>query len=299
MNLFSKFQIKLQRKVNLINIDQETLFFALTLVVGVGSAVIATFIFEATEYLSALAKTNEPPTWSSFFSAFSFILVSGYITTRLSPESAGSGIPQTKIALVAHHGKIRLADWGLKLLASVTSLSSGITLGREGPTVAVTSGLGSTIGRLFSLKNQYVKSLVAVGSAGGLAAAFNTPIAAVTFTLEEVVGNLNAKALGPIVISSVAAAVTAKVLYGGESVFSGVKYVFEDPHELWFYLITGLIAALIGPLWVKLILQLRKMNKSVFKHHRLSIIIVAFLSVYACATIFPHVLGNIKSLNIF
>lgn len=292
MNLFNKLQIKLQRKVNRVNVDQESLFFALTLVVGVSSAVIATFLFEAIEWLAALGKTMEAPTWQSTLTGLSFILVSGFITTRLSPDSSGSGIPQTKIALVAHHGTIKLKDWCLKLVASVMSLSSGITLGREGPTVAVTSGFGSTIGRLFSLNKQYVKSLVAVGAAGGLAAAFNTPIAAVTFTLEEVVGNLNAKALGPIVISSVAAAVTAKVLHGGETVFSGIHYIFEDPMELWFYLVTGLLAGVIGPLWVKLILNMRKSSKNIFKGHKLSVIVCSFFLVYACAYFFPHVLGS-------
>lgn len=292
MKLFSKIQIKLQRRVHKINIDQETLFFALTLVVGVGSAVLASFIIEAIEWLTALGKTLEPPTVNSTLTGLSFIIVSGYITTKLSPESSGSGIPQTKIAIVANHGSIKMKDWGLKLIASILSLSSGVTLGREGPTVAVTSGFGSTIGRLFSLNKQRVKSLVAVGSAGGLAAAFNTPIAAVTFTLEEVVGNLNAKALGPIMISSVAAAVTAKFLYGGDTVFSGIKFVFQDPHELWFYLITGLIAGCIGPLWVKLILYMRSKSKSVFKSQKLALIICAFLVVYACAYVFPEILGS-------
>ena len=292
MKLFSKLQIRLQRKVNLVNIDQESLFFALTLVVGIGSALIATFIFEAIEYLSTAAKTLEHPTLSSGLWGAAFIFVSGFITTRLSPDSAGSGIPQTKIALVAHHGTIKMKDWGLKLVASIMALSSGVTLGREGPTVAVTSGFGSTLGRLFSLNKQYVRSLVAVGSAGGIAAAFNTPIAAVTFTLEEVVGNLNAKALGPIVISSVAAAVTAKILYGGDTVFAGVKYVFEDPHELWFYLVTGLLAGILGPLWVRLILVMRKTSNNVFKGHKLSIIMFAFVLVYICAWFFPSVLGS-------
>lgn len=292
MKLIQKWQIILQRLIGRVNIDQDTLFFALTLVVGIGSALIATFIFEVIEFLSLFFKTLERPTVFSTIAGAVMILISGYITTRLSKDSSGSGIPQTKLALVAHHGVIKFKDWGLKLLASITALSSGITLGREGPTVAVTSGFGSTIGRLFSLNKEKIKSLVAVGSAGGLAAAFNTPIAAVTFTLEEVVGNLNAKALGPIVISSVAAAVTAKVLYGGDTVFSGIKYTFQDPHELWFYLVVGLLAGAIGPWWVHFVLYLRKTSQSLFKGHKLSIIMVTFGLVYVCAYFFPHVLGS-------
>lgn len=284
--------IKLLRKIHRINIDADTLFFALTLIVGVGSALVAIFIFEAIEFLSTVFKTHEKPSWPSLIFGSLFILGSGYLTTRVSPESAGSGIPQTKIALVAHHGTIRFRDWILKLVASILSLSSGVTLGREGPTVAVTSGLGSSIGRLFGLNKTLVKSLVAVGSAGGIAAAFNTPIAAVTFTLEEIVGNLNAKALGPIVISSVAAAVTAKVFYGGETMFSGIEYIFEDPNELVFYLALGLLSGGIGPLWVKTILCLRERSIKFFKGHKLSIIMCTFFLIYLSAYFFPYTLGS-------
>ena len=292
MKFTSKWQIKLQRRVNRINIDKDTLFFALTLFVGVGSALIATVMFDLIGLLTSKFHTDQAPTWNSTIAGALFIFVSGYISTRLSPDSSGSGIPQTKIALVAHHGVIKLKDWLLKLVASVMSFSSGITLGREGPTVAVTSGFGSSIGRLFSLPKENVKALVAVGSAGGLAAAFNTPIAAVTFTLEEIVGNLNAKALGPIVISSVAAAVTAKVLNGGETVFEGVHYVFDDPNELWFYLVVGLLAGCFGPLWVKLILFMRQKSRALFKGHKLSIIMCTFGLVYLCGHFFPSVAGN-------
>lgn len=292
MKLSSKWHIELLRKLHKVNIDPDTLFFALTLLVGVGSAAVAIFIFEAIEHLSELFKTHERPTTLSLVFGSLFILCSGYITTRLSPDSAGSGIPQTKIALVAHHGTIKFRDWFLKLIASILALSSGVTLGREGPTVAVTSGLGSSIGRLFGLNKTSVKSLVAVGSAGGIAAAFNTPIAAVTFTLEEIVGNLNAKALGPIVISSVAAAVTAKVFYGGETMFSGIKYIFEDPSELIFYLALGLLAGGLGPVWVKTILFLRDRSIKFFKGHKLSIIMCTFFLIYLSAYFFPHTLGS-------
>ncbi|MCO4754251.1 MAG: chloride channel protein [Bacteriovoracaceae bacterium] len=292
MKSSNNWQIKLLRKVHRINIDPDTLFYGLTLIVGIGSALIAIFIFEAIEFLSSYFHTMERPTLASFLAGGVLIFISGFITTRISPDSSGSGIPQTKIALVAHHGKITLKDWISKLTASILALSSGVSLGREGPTVAVTSGFGSSVGRLFRLSKTSVRSLVAVGSAGGIAAAFNTPIAAVTFTLEEVIGNLNAKSLGPIVISSVAAAVTAKIFYGGETMFSGVKYIFEDPNELLFYLALGLLAGSLGPTWVKFMLYLRKSSLSFFKGHKLSIIMCAFLLTYMCAWFFPYTLGS-------
>jgi len=285
-------KINIRRKINKIDLDEDHLFFALTLVVGVLSGAVAVFIAKSIHFLTDYFQTHEAPTPKSIAAGAAFVFISGYITSRWATNTAGSGIPQTKIALVVYHGKITFKDWFAKLITSILSLSSGITLGREGPTVTVTAGIGSSIGTMFSLSKVKIKALVAVGAAGGIAAAFNAPIAAVTFTLEEVVGNLNAKALGPIIIASVAAAVTAKVLTGGEPVFDILHYRFERPSELVFYLIIGILAAIIGPLWMKSVLKTRELNLKIFKGHRLTTMLTAFAIVAVVSFFFPEVLGS-------
>ena len=283
---------KIQKKLHKINYDDDSLFFFLTLIVGICAGALAVFIGKAIELISHHAQTLNQPTLQSILIGTVFVFISGYITTRISPWSSGSGIPQTKISIVVHHGTIKFKDWILKLVSSILSLSAGLTLGREGPTVAVTSGLGSSLGSLFSLPKAKVKSLVAVGSAAGIAAAFNTPIAAVTFTMEEIIGNMNTKSMGPIIIASVAAAVTSKMLTGGEAIFSVLKYKFEDPKELIFYLIVGILAALIAPLWVQAILKLRQMRISLFKGHRLTYIMFCFFILMGFAYYDHTILGS-------
>lgn len=292
MKLSQVFQIKILRKLEKAKIDKDHLFFALTLFVGVLSGLTAVSLSNLITWFSEFFKTSHSPSISSVTAGIIAIFISGLITTRFESWSSGSGIPQTKISLVVHHGLIKFRQWFSKLIASIMSLSSGIPLGLEGPTVSVTSGIGSSFARFFGLGKVKVKSMLAVGAAGGIAAAFNTPIAAVTFVLEEIVGNFNSKSLGPIMISSVAASVTAQTLHGNHSTFSLLKYKFEDPKELVFYLILGLICAFIGPLWVKLILQFRKWHKHIFKEHKLTIMLVSFGILILFANYNPSVLGS-------
>ncbi len=173
------------------------------------------------------------------------------------PEARGSGIPQTKIAYVAHNGHIEKRVWIGKFLIGVLNIGSGSSLGREGPTVQICSGVASWIGETFSLKRRRVQALVPVGCAAALAAAFNTPIAAVTFTLEELVGDLNARVLGSIVFAAVSASVVSRAILGNEPVFSVPAYALGSPAELLLYALVGVVCALVGVAFIKGLLFVR------------------------------------------
>jgi H+/Cl- antiporter ClcA len=110
----------------------------------------------------------------------------------------GSGVPQTKAALFARDGFISLRTVLGKFFCTATTLASGIPLGREGPSVQVGAGIGSVLGRWLGLRPEKVKALIPVGAAAAIAAAFNTPMAAVLFSLEEVVGDMHAPILGSV-----------------------------------------------------------------------------------------------------
>src|ERR1035438_1013421 len=127
-------------------------------------------------------------------------LGTGYLLWRYFPFARGSGIPQTKYALFIHDGRIRFRTVFGKFFCCSASLASGIALGREGPSVQVGAGLASIVARNLGLDTKRVKALVPAGAAAALAAAFNTPIAAVLFTLEEIIDRkstrLNSSHLG-------------------------------------------------------------------------------------------------------
>src|SRR5690606_29936769 len=122
MKLSQIWQIKILRSLNSKNVDKDSLFFTITLVVGVLSGLIAVLIKTSVIKLSALIGTNDVVTMESLLQGGALIFISGYVTTRFFPNTAGSGIPQTKVALVVHHGRIAFKEWVAKLLLSISAL---------------------------------------------------------------------------------------------------------------------------------------------------------------------------------
>ena len=200
--IFNNLRTRLIRHTFVSTSNEEKVYFLLTLLTGILSALTAVGIYKSVGILKSLSLTENPLDIEAFSWGALFIFVSGYLTTRFFPKTEGSGIPGVRISLAVFHGQLALKETIAKVITSILSLSSGFSIGREGPTASVSAGIGSALGTFFHLSKKRVKALVAVGTAGGIAAAFNTPIAAVVFTLEEVVGDLNSKMLGSIIISS-------------------------------------------------------------------------------------------------
>lgn len=287
------------------SVNEERTYFALTLVVGLLAAVVAVGLHKITHFLVDYFGTHQSFDLKAFLWGGLAVFISGYLTTRHFPGTSGSGIPNVRVGLAVYHGRITIGQTLMKFVTSVLSLSSGFSLGREGPTAAISAGIGSYFGQIFHLSKRKVKALVAIGSAGGIAAAFNTPIAAVVFTLEEIVGDLNAKVLGNIVISSVVASIAAHFMMGNTPTFQALDYKLGHPNELLLYLVVGLVSSLMGPLWTKSVLWTRAFNMKIFKGHRLTIIMVTFLVIAGISLIRPEVLGSghdtieVALLNLF
>jgi len=274
------------------SVNEERTYFALTMITALLSAATAVGLSKITHSLINYFGTNKPFEVRTFFFGGLALFISGYISTRFYPSTSGSGIPGVRVALAVFHGKMSLRETFAKFVTSALSLSSGMSLGREGPTAAISAGIGSYFGQQFKLSKRKVKALVAIGSAGGIAAAFNTPIAAVVFTLEEVVGDLNAKVLGNIIIASVVASIAAHLMMGNQPTFQSLNYSLGHPAELLLYLVVGLGSSLFGPLWTKSVLWTREFNNKVFKGHRLTIIMVTFLLIGLISYIQPEALGS-------
>lgn len=288
----SYIQNKIINKFLKNEVYEERAYIALTLICGVLASFIAVGVYKLTKTLTQLMGTGETFGWKAFLFGGICILISGYLTTRKFPSTAGSGIPGVRIALAVYHGKITIFSTIAKFVTSVLTLSSGFSLGREGPTVAICAGVGSYLGNFFHLSKKKVKSLVAVSAAGAISAAFLTPISAVVFTLEEIVGDLNAKILGSIVITSATATIIATMLTGTHHSFQALHYKLNSPYELVFYLTIGIFVAILGPLWVKLVLFFRKKNLSLLKGHRLTYIMLVFFVMAIFSYIDPNVLGS-------
>ncbi|MFL5405326.1 MAG: chloride channel protein [Myxococcales bacterium] len=133
-------------------------------------------------------------------------LASGALLQYVVPNARGSGIPQVKVAYAGRGGPLRIRDSIGKFFIGALQIGTGASLGREGPTVQICAGIASRIGRLAGVSPQNLKRLLPVGAAAGIAAAFNAPIAAVTFTIEEVVGDLDQTVLSGVVVAAALAA---------------------------------------------------------------------------------------------
>ena len=163
---------------------------------------------------------------AAYFLTASFILISagslisGLLIFKFSPEAAGSGIPQVKSSYWKDMGIIRFRSVVVKFLAGIFSILGGNSLGREGPSVYIGSGIATNLDTHLggSTKNKRAASLI--GASAGLAAAFNTPLAAITFVIEEITGEFNNKYLGRVVLSSVIGAFVVYAVLGRQPAFS-------------------------------------------------------------------------------
>ena len=142
--------------------------------------------------------------------------IAGWLLSAFCPEAAGSGIPQVKLAFWKDIGEIPFRVVWVKFIAGALSVGGGASLGREGPSVQLASGLSSNLGGFLGMPKHKCR----VACAAGLAAAFNTPIAAVTFVLEEVIGDLNSRMLGSILLAAVVGALVAHGLLGEQPAFT-------------------------------------------------------------------------------
>ena len=236
---------------------EDQLLIVLSLVIGivVGLTVVAFILLTG-----RLAARMYPPgdaAWRRIFIPIVGALVSGYLLYRYFPNARGSGIPQTKFALFIQDGYISLRTVLGKFLCCSASLASGIALGREGPSVQIGAGIASVIGRRFGLSAANLRALIPVGCSAALAAAFNTPIAAVLFSLEEILGDLHAPVLGSVVISSATSWIVLHLILGDTPLFHVPAYQLVNPVEFAIYAVLGVVGGLGSVCFVKLLLTLR------------------------------------------
>lgn len=185
-------------------------------------------------------------------------LIVGLMIRHISPNAAGSGIPQTKAAYHHHFGVIKTTEAFWRFIIGTISVAFGNSLGREGPTVHICSAVSSQLGRLFGLGKLRVQAMVPVGMGAGISAAFNAPISAITFVFEELFdNNFSSKALGGILIAVVVAAVVERSILGEHSALHATREVFETSTWMLVCLLIGPVAGLLGHAFTALLLGLR------------------------------------------
>src|SRR5579859_5613753 len=247
-----------QRWAALLKQREEQVFLLVTLLIGalVGLTVVAFIVL--TERFGARIDATVAAAWRRLLVPIVGSLSMGFLLYKYFPDARGSGVPQTKAALFARGGRISLRTVLGKFFCTSATLASGIPLGREGPSVQVGAGIASLLGRALGLSPEKIKALVPVGAAAAVAAAFNTPLAAVLFALEEVVGDLHAPVLGSVVLASATSWAMLRLLLGNDPLFKVPQYQLVSPAEFLIYAVLGLLGGLVSVAFTKLLLNLRQ-----------------------------------------
>ncbi len=179
-------------------------------------------------------------------------LIVGPIIYHFAREARGHGVPEVMTALATAGGRIRPRVVLVKIAASATTIGFGGTAGREGPMIQIGSAIGSAIGQLSRLPTRHIRTLVACGAAGGVAATFNAPIAGAIFSMEVLMGRLAGDFL-LVLLTSLTSTFVARAYLGNYPAFVAPAYELVSPAELPLYFGLGLIAGLAALLYVRLL----------------------------------------------
>jgi len=237
---------------------EDQVFLILALVIGALTGLAVVAIILLTERMGMRLYPVGGAPWRRLLFPIVGSLGIGYLLFRYFPYARGSGVPQTKAALFAREGRITLRTVLGKFFCTSATLASGIPLGREGPSVQVGAGIASVLGRFLGLRPEKVKALLPVGAAAAIAAAFNTPLAAVLFSLEEIVGDLHAPVLGSVVLASATSWVVLRLLLGNNPLFKVPQYQLVHPLEFAIYALLGIAGGLVSVAFTKLLLGMRE-----------------------------------------
>jgi CIC family chloride channel protein len=267
------------------------LFLILTIIIGVAAGLTAVLFSVC---IDLLTRVMFGPAASPVRLVAVPVMVSllvGIVLAYVVPDVRGSGVPQTKAAYALAGGVIPARVPIGKFILGILTIGSGQSMGREGPSVQIGAGLASVVGRWLHLSPQRVRDLVPVGAAGALAAAFNTPVAAVLFALEEIIGDMNAPLLGSTVVASVSSVIVERSILGNEPLFHVPTYRLVHPGELAAYAMLGILGGVVSLVFCKSLLGLRHLFQRLPPATRAWQPAVGGVTVGALLLVTPAVMG--------
>jgi CIC family chloride channel protein len=217
-------------------------------------------------------------------------LIVGPLVYFFAREAKGHGVPEVMEAVAIKGGVIRKRVVVVKTLASAISISTGGSVGREGPIVQIGSAIGSALGQFMKVSADRMRILVGCGAAAGIAGTFNAPIAGSMFALEIILGDFGLATFSPIVISSVVATAVSRAYLGDTPAFIVPVYELVSAWELPMYLFLGLFCALVGITFTKTLYRIEDLFDEIkFPEYLKGIIGGLFLGV--ASLVFPQILG--------
>jgi len=189
-------------------------------------------------------------------------LLVAVLVVHVFPQVRGSGVNQTKAALYIFNGYIPFRTAIGKFITAALAIGSGHSLGPEDPSLQIGASLASALGRRMEFSREKLRLLAPVGAAAGLAAAFNAPISAVLFVIEEVIGRWSAGILGSVVLSAISSVVVVRWFLGAQPLFRIPSLTVARPSELIAYAVLGLVGGIAAVIFAKSIAYFRSRLRS-------------------------------------
>jgi len=239
--------------------NEEVFFLILSVFIGIfsGLAVVCFRLAIDWMHLALLGPLPQTHGWRLFAVPALAGLVVAVLVIHVFPGIRGSGVNQTKAALYIFNGIIPFRTAVGKFLCAALAIGSGQSLGPEDPSLQIGASIASALGRQLQISREKLRLMAPVGAAAGLAAAFNAPISAVLFVIEEVIGRWSAGILGSVVLSAVSSVVIVRWFLGSEPLFRIPVTTFKRPTELVAYAVLGIVGGLASVAFAKSIGYLR------------------------------------------
>lgn len=261
-SLFKSIQRYLTNELMRLRMSEHTFMVIVAVLIGILGGFGAIFFRFAIRFFEAvffgswdytLDYALQLPWYVKFFAPAVGGLIVGPIVFYFAREAKGHGVPEVMESIVLRAGAIRPRVMFAKVAASAVSIGSGGSVGREGPIVQIGSALGSVIGQLFKVTGTRLRTFVACGTAAGIAATFNAPIAGALFAMEVILSDFGISQFSPIVVSSVTATVISRHFLGDFSAFIIPHYSLVSVFEMIPYVILGVLAALVALAFINIL----------------------------------------------
>ncbi|MEW5805958.1 MAG: ClcB-like voltage-gated chloride channel protein [Acidobacteriota bacterium] len=177
-------------------------------------------------------------------------LIAGLVIHLWLKGRKGEGISEIMEALSLKGGSIPLKNVFFKSISSVFLISTGGSVGREGPIVQLGAAFASGIGDFLNVPRDKLRILIGCGVAAGMSAAYNAPIGASFFVMEIIIGNFAMEVFGPLVLSSIVATLVSRTFMGAGPLYAIPHLYMLNPWELLVYALLGLACTLVANLFI-------------------------------------------------
>lgn len=168
------------------------------------------------------------------------------LIARWAPNVRGHGIPEAMEAVLARQSRMRPRTAVAKPVSIAVAIGTGAPFGAEGPIIVTGGALGSLLGQVVSVTPSERKILLGCGAAGGTAAVFGTPLAAVVLAIELLLFEFSVRALLPILVSASIAGGVHVALFGSQPLFHAPGHEFTGLGELWLFALLGVACGLLA-----------------------------------------------------